>query len=141
MRCEIFVSIVACATNDLLLCARLIHFGDFIDAPLVPLSGKLRVIDSVSRAFQIFLGIFLSANTGAISAQRNARLGGRICHKPITAILAESVGEFQLGLGLSTPPMLRFPKYRNVWSAAELQAKNEEWHLVCADVFGLQWSQ
>jgi hypothetical protein len=31
--------------------------------------------------------------------------------------------------------------YRNVWSAAELQAKNEEWHLVCANVFGLQWSQ
>jgi hypothetical protein len=31
--------------------------------------------------------------------------------------------------------------YRNVWSAAELQAKNEEWQLVCANVFGLQWSQ
>jgi hypothetical protein len=30
--------------------------------------------------------------------------------------------------------------YRNVWSAAELQAKNEEWHLVCVNVFGLQWS-
>ncbi len=30
---------------------------------------------------------------------------------------------------------------RNVWSAAELQAKNEEWQLVCANVFGLQWSQ
>jgi len=29
----------------------------------------------------------------------------------------------------------------NVWSAAELQAKNEEWQLVCANVFGLQWSQ
>jgi hypothetical protein len=27
--------------------------------------------------------------------------------------------------------------YRNVWSAAELQAKNEEWQLVCANVFGL----
>jgi hypothetical protein len=26
-------------------------------------------------------------------------------------------------------------------SAAELQAKNEEWQLVCANVFGLQWSQ
>jgi hypothetical protein len=26
---------------------------------------------------------------------------------------------------------------RNVWSAAELQAKNEEWQLVCANVFGL----
>jgi hypothetical protein len=25
----------------------------------------------------------------------------------------------------------------NVWSAAELQAKNEEWQLVCANVFGL----
>ena len=31
--------------------------------------------------------------------------------------------------------------YRNVWSAAELQAKNEEWQLVCANVFGLEWSQ
>jgi hypothetical protein len=30
---------------------------------------------------------------------------------------------------------------RNVWSAAELQAKNEEWQLVCANVFGLEWSQ
>jgi hypothetical protein len=29
----------------------------------------------------------------------------------------------------------------NVWSAAELQSKNEEWQLVCANVFGLQWSQ
>jgi len=27
--------------------------------------------------------------------------------------------------------------YRYVWSAAELQAKNEEWQLVCANVFGL----
>jgi hypothetical protein len=32
-------------------------------------------------------------------------------------------------------------RYRYVWSAAELQAKNEEWQLVCANVFGLQWSQ
>jgi hypothetical protein len=32
-------------------------------------------------------------------------------------------------------------RYRHVWSAAELQAKNEEWQLVCANVFGLQWSQ
>ena len=31
--------------------------------------------------------------------------------------------------------------YRNVWSAAVLQAKNEEWQLVCANVFGLEWSQ
>jgi hypothetical protein len=31
--------------------------------------------------------------------------------------------------------------YRNVWSAAELQAKNEGWQMVCANVFGLQWSQ
>jgi hypothetical protein len=30
---------------------------------------------------------------------------------------------------------------RNVWSAAELQAKNEGWQLVCANVFGLEWSQ
>jgi hypothetical protein len=30
--------------------------------------------------------------------------------------------------------------YRNVWSAAELQAKNDQWQLVCANVFGLQWS-
>ena len=29
----------------------------------------------------------------------------------------------------------------DVWSAAELQAKNEEWQLVRANVFGLQWSQ
>jgi hypothetical protein len=27
--------------------------------------------------------------------------------------------------------------YRNVWSAAELQAKNAEWQVVCANVFGL----
>jgi hypothetical protein len=33
-----------------------------------------------------------------------------------------------------------FRDYRNVWSAAELQAKNEKWQLVCANVFGLQWS-
>jgi hypothetical protein len=31
-------------------------------------------------------------------------------------------------------------RYRNVWSAAELQAKNEQWQLVCANVFGLEWS-
>ena len=31
--------------------------------------------------------------------------------------------------------------YRNVWSAAELQAKNDQWQLVCANVFGLWWSQ
>ena len=37
---------------------------------------------------------------------------------------------------------LRSPAgYRNVWSVAELQAKNEEWQLVCANVFGLEWSQ
>ena len=30
--------------------------------------------------------------------------------------------------------------YRNVWSAAELQAKNDQWQLVCANVFGLWWS-
>jgi hypothetical protein len=37
------------------------------------------------------------------------------------------------------PP--RMKSYRNVWSAAELQAKNEQWQLVCANVFGLEWSQ
>jgi hypothetical protein len=31
--------------------------------------------------------------------------------------------------------------YRNVWSGAEMQAKNEEWQMVCANVFGLEWSQ
>jgi len=31
--------------------------------------------------------------------------------------------------------------YRNVWSAAVLQAKNEKWQMVCANVFGLEWSQ
>ena len=31
--------------------------------------------------------------------------------------------------------------YRNVWSAAELQAKNNERQMVCANVFGLEWSQ
>jgi hypothetical protein len=30
--------------------------------------------------------------------------------------------------------------YRHVWSAAELQAKNDQWQLVCANVFGLEWS-
>jgi PAS domain-containing protein len=34
-----------------------------------------------------------------------------------------------------------FEPYRNVWSAAVLQAKNEERQLVCANVFGLEWSQ
>ena len=29
---------------------------------------------------------------------------------------------------------------RNVWSAAELQAKNARWQMVCANVFGLVWS-
>ena len=42
-----------------------------------------------------------------------------------------SRGRVKLGGGL----------YRNVWSAVELQAKNEEWRLVCANVLGLQWSQ
>jgi hypothetical protein len=31
--------------------------------------------------------------------------------------------------------------YPCVWSAAELQAKNEEWQLVYANVFGLQWGR
>ena len=31
--------------------------------------------------------------------------------------------------------------YRYVWSVAEMQAKNEEWQMVCANVFGLEWSQ
>ena len=30
--------------------------------------------------------------------------------------------------------------YRNAWSAVDLQAKNEQWQLVCAKVLGLQWS-
>jgi hypothetical protein len=47
------------------------------------------------RAFEIFLDVFLRAKSGMVSAQRNARLGGRICHKRITAILAESAIEFQ----------------------------------------------
>ena len=34
----------------------------------------------------------------------------------------------------------RMKSYRNVWSATELQAKNEQWQLVCANVFGLKWS-
>jgi hypothetical protein len=32
-------------------------------------------------------------------------------------------------------------RYRYVWSAAELQAKTENDVLVCANVFGLWWSQ
>jgi hypothetical protein len=31
--------------------------------------------------------------------------------------------------------------YRNVWSAAELQAKNADGQVVCANVFGLCWSR
>jgi hypothetical protein len=31
--------------------------------------------------------------------------------------------------------------YRYVWSAAELQARTEKDNLVCANVFGLCWSQ
>jgi hypothetical protein len=53
------------------------------------------IIDSVSRAFQIFLDVFLRAKSGMVSAQRNARLGGTISRKTITAILAESGREFQ----------------------------------------------
>jgi hypothetical protein len=34
----------------------------------------------------------------------------------------------------------RMKSYRNVWSAAALQAKNVQWQLVCANVFGLKWS-
>jgi hypothetical protein len=30
---------------------------------------------------------------------------------------------------------------RNLWSAAELQAKSEDDNLVCASVFGLCWSK
>ena len=30
---------------------------------------------------------------------------------------------------------------RNVWSAAELQAENDQWQSVCANVFGLEWSR
>lgn len=32
-------------------------------------------------------------------------------------------------------------KYRYVWSAAGLQAKSELTFVVCANVFGLSWSQ
>jgi hypothetical protein len=31
--------------------------------------------------------------------------------------------------------------YRNVWSAAGLQAKTDSGKLVCSNVVGLQWSQ
>jgi len=31
--------------------------------------------------------------------------------------------------------------YRYVWSAAELQAKSADGQMVCANVFGLWWSQ
>ena len=31
--------------------------------------------------------------------------------------------------------------YRNLWATVKLQAKNEEWHMVCANVFGVWWSQ
>jgi hypothetical protein len=31
--------------------------------------------------------------------------------------------------------------YRYVWYAAEMKAKNEEWQMVCANVFSLEWSQ
>jgi hypothetical protein len=37
-------------------------------------------------------------------------------------------------------PFYNASSSRNVWSAAELQAKNEEWQVVCANVFGLGWS-
>ncbi len=53
------------------------------------------VIDSISRAFEIFLDIFLRPKSSMVSAQRNARLGGGFFHKRITAILSESAGEFQ----------------------------------------------
>jgi hypothetical protein len=53
------------------------------------------VIMSYVRAFEIFLDVFLRAKHGIVSAQRIARLGGRICHNRITAILAESGREFQ----------------------------------------------
>src|SRR6266576_4324137 len=31
--------------------------------------------------------------------------------------------------------------YRNLWTTVKLQAKNEEWHMVCANVFGVRWRQ
>src|SRR6202521_3459809 len=53
----------------------------------------------------------------------------------------QSLGAYRIPpeTGLLIPSEKR--DYRNVWSAAELQAKNEEWQVVCANVFGLQWSQ
>jgi hypothetical protein len=47
---------------------------------------------------------------------------------------------YPTGNQLLTPTSRNFSRtamIRNVWSAAELQAKNEEWQMVCANVFGL----
>jgi hypothetical protein len=53
------------------------------------------IIDSIARAFEIFLDVFLRAKPGVVGAQRNARLGRGFCHKYIKLILSESAGEFQ----------------------------------------------
>jgi len=61
----------------------------------------------------------------------------------IEPALAHSFGEVSAyGPGsASNLGCQRTINYRYVWSAAEMQAKNEEWQMVCANVFGLEWSQ
>src|ERR1700685_4594997 len=65
----------------------------------------------------------------------------------ITGITRRSLLQLQmvsrLGIAGSSlnnriPPEKRH--YRNVWSVFKLQAKNDQWQLVCGNVFGLPWS-
>jgi hypothetical protein len=49
-----------------------------------------------------------------------------------------SVAVIRRGTSVGALPVIHH--YRNVWSAVEMQAKSEGGHLVCANVFGLEWS-
>jgi hypothetical protein len=55
-----------------------------------------------------------------VSAQRNARLGGRICHKRIIAILSESAKDFQL------PHDSVLPQFENMKSQS-----SRDWQAAC----------
>jgi len=57
------------------------------------------------------------------------------------SVIAPSNSEDLLRAGRRVEFTIDNGHYRNVWSAAELQAENRDDGLVCANVFGLWWSQ